>query len=131
LLAYHCGAFADIDGLSRLREDPLKLVLIIAATTDADRLIDRLVKRGFPATKVASSGGFLRRGSATILSGIEDKDVDEVIDMARQECRARKELVPVQSLPVLGEIGAASEPLEVRVGGATVFVLDVDRFERF
>jgi uncharacterized protein YaaQ len=89
------------------------------------------VKRGLPATKIASSGGFLRRGSATILSGVEDKDVDSVVDMTRQECRARKEFVPVQNLPVLGEIGAASEPLEVRVGGATVFVLDVDRFERF
>ena len=109
----------------------LKLVLIIAATSDADRLIDRLVKRGLPATKIASSGGFLRRGSATILSGVEDNEVEAVIDLTRQECRARKEFVPVQNLPVLGEIGAASEPLEVRVGGATVFVLGVDQFARF
>ncbi|HXH21061.1 MAG TPA: cyclic-di-AMP receptor [Dehalococcoidia bacterium] len=113
------------------RTGTLKLVLIIAATSDADRLIDRLVKRGLPATKIASSGGFLRRGSATILSGVEDQEVETVIDLARQECRARKEFVPVQNLPVLGEIGSASEPLEVRVGGATVFVLDVDRFDRF
>jgi uncharacterized protein YaaQ len=49
--------------------------------------------------------------------------------MVRQECRSRKELVPVQNLPVIGELGAtASEPLEVRVGGATVFVMDVGRF---
>jgi uncharacterized protein YaaQ len=113
------------------KDRPLKLLLIIAATSDADRLIDRLVKRGLPATKIASSGGFLRRGSATILSGVDDQDVDAVIDLARQECRARKEFVPVQNLPVLGEIGSASEPLEVRVGGATVFVMDVSRFERF
>jgi uncharacterized protein YaaQ len=106
-------------------------VLIIAGTSDVDRLIDRLIKRGLPATKIASSGGFLRRGSATILSGVDDNDVEPVIELARQECRARKELVPVQNLPVLGEIGAATEPLEVRVGGATVFVMDVGRFERF
>lgn len=109
----------------------LKLVLIIAATSDADRLIDRLVKRGLSATKVASSGGFLRRGSATILSGVEENDVEDVIEMARQECRARKEFVPVQNLPVLGEIGGSSQPVEVHVGGATVFILDVGRFERF
>jgi uncharacterized protein YaaQ len=89
------------------------------------------VKRGLPATKIASSGGFLRRGSATILSGVDDNEVDSVVDLTRQECRARRELVPVQNLPVLGEIGATSEPLEVRVGGATLIVLDVNRFERF
>ena len=54
-----------------------------------------------------------------------------MIDLARQECRARKEFVPVQNLPVLGEIGSSSEPLEVRVGGATVFVMEVERFDRF
>jgi uncharacterized protein YaaQ len=57
--------------------------------------------------------------------------VEVLIDITRQECRARKELVPIQNLPVLGEIGASSEPLEVRVGGATVFVMDISRFERF
>jgi uncharacterized protein YaaQ len=88
------------------------------------------VAKGLPATKVASSGGFLRRGSATILSGVEDKDVDLVIDLTRQECRSRKEFIPVQSLPILGE-ATAMEPLEVRLGGATVFVLEVDRHERF
>ncbi len=89
------------------------------------------MKRGLSATKIASSGGFLRRGSATVLSGVEDNEVEGVIEMARQECRARKEMVPVQNLPVLGEIGASSQPVEVRVGGATVFVMDVGRFERF
>jgi uncharacterized protein YaaQ len=62
---------------------------------------------------------------------VDDQDVDSVIDLARQECRARKEFVPVQNLPVLGEIGSSSEPLEVRVGGATVFVMEVERFDRF
>ncbi|HEY7269554.1 MAG TPA: cyclic-di-AMP receptor [Dehalococcoidia bacterium] len=90
-----------------------------------------MVKRGLPATKIASSGGFLRRGSATILSGVEDNEVEPLLDLARQECRARKELVPIQNLPVLGEVATANEPLEVRVGGATVFVMDIDRFERF
>ncbi len=53
-----------------------------------------------------------------------------VIDLTRQECRARKEFVPIQSLPALGE-AATVEPVEVRIGGATLFVLDVARHERF
>jgi uncharacterized protein YaaQ len=105
--------------------------LIIAGTSDADRLIGRLVSRGLPATKIASAGGFLRRGSTTILSGVEDADVEAVLDMTREECRSRREVVPVQSLPMLGEAGGGTEPIEIRLGGASVFVLNVDRFERY
>jgi len=110
--------------------DPLKLVVIIASDTDADRLMRKLVEQGFPATKVSSTGGFLHRGSATILSGIESDEVDQVVSLARSECRARTELVPVQTLPFFGEGTALAEPVEIRVGGAIVFVLNVERFEK-
>jgi len=98
---------------------------------DSDRLIERLVGRGLPATKISSSGGFLRRGSATILSGVPDSDVESVIQLTREECRSRREVVPVQSVPLLGEAGGLTEPIEVRLGGATVFVLSVEQFESF
>ncbi len=86
--------------------------------------------KGLPATKIASEGGFLRRGSTTILSGVEDKDLDLVLETARQECRTRTETIPIQSLPILGESMVVA-PLEVRTGGATAFVLSVERYERF
>jgi len=88
------------------------------------------VSRGLPATKIASRGGFLRRGSVTILSGVEDDNVDIVMELTRRECRARKELVPTQGLPVFGEVSIGAAPIEVQVGGATVFVMDVARFEQ-
>jgi uncharacterized protein YaaQ len=112
-------------------DNPLKLAVIIASNTDADRLVTRLVGKGLAATKIASTGGFLRRGSTTLLSGVDDADVDLLLELTRQECRARKEFVPVQSLPILGETPGMVEPVEVRVGGATVFLIDVERFERF
>jgi uncharacterized protein YaaQ len=108
----------------------LKLVVIIASDTDADRLMKTLVERGYPATKIGSTGGFLHRGSATILSGVEAIEVDDVITMVREECHARAEYMPVQALPFLGEGATLSEPVEVRVGGAIVFVLPVERFEK-
>ncbi len=110
--------------------DSLKLVVIIASDADADRLMKSLVERGYPATKISSTGGFLRRGSATILSGVEAAEVDDVIAMVHQECHARAEYVPVQTLPFFGEGATLSEPVEVRVGGAIAFVLSVERFER-
>jgi uncharacterized protein YaaQ len=89
------------------------------------------VSRGLPATKIASAGGFLRRGSTTILSGVDDADVEAVLDMTREECRSRREIVPVQSLPMMGEATGGTEPIEIRLGGASVFVINVDRFERY
>ena len=108
----------------------LKLVIIIASDTDADRLMKRLIEQGYPATKVSSTGGFLHRGNATILSGVEDAEVEQVVAMVRSECHARTEYVPVQTLPFFGEGTPLSEPVEVRVGGAIVFVVNVERFEK-
>lgn len=108
----------------------LKLVIIIASDSDADKLMKKLVEQGYPATKVSSTGGFLRKGNATILSGVDASDVDQIVAMVRMECYARAEYVPVQTLPFFGEGSVVQEPIEVRVGGAIVFVLNVERFEK-
>ena len=108
----------------------LKLVVIISADSDADRLMKALIGRGYPATKISSTGGFLHRGNATILSGVESNEVDEEFALVRAECHARTEYVPVQTLPFFSEAASLSEPVEVRVGGAIVFVLNVERFEK-
>jgi len=106
-----------------------KLLIVIASDSDADRLIQKLVQRGYPATKVSSTGGFLRRGNATIFSGVDAEDVDNVIAIIRSECQARTEFLPAQALPFPESIYPA-EPVEVRTGGAIVFVVGVERFER-
>jgi uncharacterized protein YaaQ len=113
-----------------LAESQLKLVMMIVSDVDADRLIKRLVEHGYPATKVGGTGGFLRRGSATILSGVEDDEVESLVGIVRAECRARSEYVPVQTLPFFGEGAVFSDPVEVRAGGAILFVLNVERFEK-
>ena len=113
-----------------MTDGQLKLVVIIASDSDADRLMKSLIEQGFPATKISSTGGFLHRGNATILSGVEATEVDQVIGMVRAECHARTEYVPVQTLPFFGECATPSEPVEVRVGGAIVFVVNVERFEK-
>ena len=110
--------------------DPNKLCVIIVSDSDANRLMDRLVKASLPATKIGSSGGFLRRGNATIFSGVPAERVDDLIKIVRETSRARREFVPVSTLPFLGEGGFSAEPIEVRAGGAIVFVLTVERFER-
>ena len=106
-----------------------KLVIIIAAAEDADRLLGKMTEAGHPVTKISSTGGFLRRGNVTLLSGVAAAAVDEVLAMVRAECRPREEYVPVQTLPFPGSL-PPDQPLQVRAGGAIVFVLDTERFEK-
>jgi uncharacterized protein YaaQ len=113
-----------------VQDGQLKLVIVIASDTDADRLMKALIGQGYPATKISSTGGFLHRGNATIISGVEAAEVEQMLAMVRAECHARTELVPVQTLPFFGEGTTIAEPVEVRVGGAIVFVLNVERFEK-
>jgi len=111
-------------------ESRLKLVIIIASDADAEKLTRKLVQQGYPATKISSTGGFLHKGNATVLSGVEAAEVDGIVAMVRSECYARSEYVPVQTLPFFGEGSVLQEPIEVRTGGAIVFVVDVERFEK-
>jgi uncharacterized protein YaaQ len=106
-----------------------KLLIVITTDADGDTLIQKLVERGYPATKVSSTGGFLRRGNATVLSGVDAEDVENVLAVIRNECKPRTEFVPAQALPFPESIYPA-EPVEVRTGGAIVFVVPVERFEK-
>src|SRR5581483_2605080 len=108
----------------------MKLAIIIVSDTDADGLVRAMVERGHPATKIGSTGGFLRRGNTTLLSGVPASEVEEVLGLVRRLCPARSELLTLGALPLAGEVPFVTEPVEVRVGGAVVFVLNVERFER-
>ncbi|GBD28552.1 MAG: cyclic-di-AMP receptor [Armatimonadota bacterium] len=108
----------------------MKLVLAIVQEKDSGRLMDALTESGFQSTLLASTGGFLRSGNATVLIGVEDADVERVLEVVRQTCQVREQLMsPIP--PVAEPVDAyAAYPVRVQVGGAVVFVLGVDRVER-
>ncbi|MER3421063.1 MAG: hypothetical protein C4290_11310 [Chloroflexota bacterium] len=110
--------------------DAQKLLIIIISDTDADGLVRAMVQRGLAATKIGSTGGFLRRGNTTLLVGVPASEVETVITLVGRTCPARTELLTLGALPFGGETPFISEPVEVRVGGAVIFVLNVERFER-
>jgi uncharacterized protein YaaQ len=109
---------------------PVKLVVAIVHNEDAGALVEALLGREFRATRVNSSGGFLKQSNATVMLGVEDDEVDEVLGMVREMCHARTQIV--NPMPPIMEPGEffMPYPLEVEVGGATVFVMPVERFER-
>lgn len=108
----------------------MKLVLAIVQDDDAIDLIEELTDKNFRVTKLATTGGFLKSGNTTLMIGVEKEVVKDVVKVIEDVCKKRKGMV---SAPTPSTIGSGSEmympyPIEVEVGGATVFVLDVDKF---
>ena len=109
----------------------MKMVIAVVQDKDSARLSQQLVKKGFRATKLASTGGFLRAGNTTFLIGTADESVQEVVDIISQNCKSRKQMVTPVS-PLSNAVDSFMPyPLEVQVGGAAVFVFDVESFHSF
>ncbi len=109
----------------------MKLIMGIVNSDDADRLVNTLSKAGYRATTISTTGGFLRQGNATIFIGTEDDKVPQVLQLIKENCHTRTQFVnPLPPVMEPGEMYMPT-PVEVQVGGATVFVLDVVQFEHF
>jgi uncharacterized protein YaaQ len=108
----------------------MKLVVAIVQAEDASGLLSQLSNRGFRATRIKTAGGFLREANATILIGVDAADVDTVVQTIHENCTTRQQ--QITAIPAVMEPGEffLPYPVEVEVGGATIFVLDVERFER-
>ncbi len=108
----------------------VKLIVAIVHHEDAGILVDALLDREYRATRLHSSGGFLKQSNATLILGVEDAKVDDVLSVIRSSCHSRSQVVnPMPPIMEPGEFFMPF-PLEVEVGGATVFVLPIERFER-
>jgi uncharacterized protein YaaQ len=109
----------------------VKLIISIVNADDKRVLLDALLHKGFRATVVSTSGGFLREGNATILIGTENDKVESALQVIRENCHTRTQFVnPLPPIMEPGELYMPT-PVEVQVGGAAVFVMDVERHERF
>jgi uncharacterized protein YaaQ len=101
----------------------MKLILTVVQHQDANGLLQALTDQQFRVTRISSQGGFLREGNATLMLSVEDQQVDTVIKTVREHCSTRTRYVsPMPPIAESGEFYPPS-PLEVQVGGATIFVL--------
>lgn len=108
----------------------MKLVITMVQDEDSLELIDAITEAGFRVTKLATTGGFLKAGNTTLLIGVEADKVDDVIVVIEEICKRRKQLITTTN-PITGNIDMfMSYPIEVEVGGATIFVVDVDKYIR-
>lgn len=106
----------------------MKMITAIVNKEDSKAVCSALIKDGFSVTRLSTTGGFLMAGNMTLLIGTEDSRVDACIEIIASCCKQRTEVVPSTSSYGLGV--ATAVPLQVTVGGATVFVTNVERFEK-
>lgn len=108
----------------------MKLVIVVVQGRDAEALLEVLTQRGFRATQINSAGGFLRESNVTLLIGVREESVDEVRELVQENCHSRTRFVnPLMPIVEPGEFYVPN-PVEVVVGGATMFVVPVERYER-
>lgn len=103
----------------------MKLVVAIVQDQDSPNLIEDLTDQQFRVTKLASTGGFLKAGNTTLLIGVEDSQVEIVKNIIDENCKTREITTSLLTMNIPGDT-YIPYPLEVKVGGATVFVLNVE-----
>lgn len=107
----------------------MKFLIAVVQDYDCDKLLRAIAAANLRATKISSTGGFLRMGNATVLMGVEDERLQEAIALIRANCQSRVEVQLDAASPEYVEWFPAGIH-EVTVGGAVVFTLPVDRMER-
>ena len=107
----------------------MKLIVAIVQDEDAGRLVSELMNNGFGVTKLATTGGFLRAGNTTLISGVEDDKLDAALGIITEICKSREQIT-ASTAPMGSGAGGVYVPYPIRVtvGGATVFVLEVSQF---
>ena len=109
----------------------MKMIVAIVQDEDSSRLVSALMNDGFGVTKLATTGGFLRAGSTTLLIGVDNERLNDALNIIEKLCKSRRQ-VATSPLTAGGAVGMYSQmPIEVTVGGATVFVLDVEQFAKY
>lgn len=105
----------------------MKLIFAIVHNDDAPIVTSELNSAGFHSTKIASTGGFLSSGNTTFITGVEDTQVNDVINLISENCKVRTQHVPVNIYPTLNA-ATAGATVQIQTGGATIFVLNVENF---
>lgn len=110
----------------------MKLMYIIVRSDNEQDVVDALIDNKFQITKLATSGGFLKKGNTTLMCCCQDEQVNTAVHILKEECGKRNSITV--DIPLAGGANAinyASVPTKIEVGGATVIVTDVCKFEKF
>ncbi len=108
----------------------MKLIYAIVSDEDSPRLMTELNRAGHRVTKLHSTGSFLKSGNTTLMTVVEDEEQEGVLEIIRSASRSRKAAINANIPPSSMGNSYMPYPVEVKVGGATVFVVPVEYFEK-
>lgn len=109
----------------------MKLIYAIVRNDNEDDVVDALMQEKYSVTRLATTGGFLRKGNTTLMIATEDEKVDDAIAIIKKECGRRQKITV--NMPYLSGTGMSSYttmPMPVEIGGATIMVVNLERFEK-
>ncbi|MCW0953336.1 cyclic-di-AMP receptor [Weissella ceti] len=109
----------------------MKMITAIVQDQDANVLTKALVAAGFQATRLASTGSFLRAGNTTFIMGVQDEQLDDALALISENAKTRSQVMTPAMNPGTVMESVVTEPLNVQIGGATVFVQNVEQFHHF
>jgi uncharacterized protein YaaQ len=109
----------------------VKLAVCIVHNRDKHRVTDELVRAGFKFTVIGSTGGFLREGNTTMLIGVDEVELVTLERLFKENCQSREQLVNVMPFEAATPGAFIPNPVKVPVGGAVMFVLNIEQFLRF
>lgn len=108
----------------------MKLLIAIVQDADVNFLVDALTKEGHRITKLSTTGGFLKKGNTTLLIGVEEENLDQLLEIIENNCKKRNTTTTIINPTGESSIISSTVPIEISVGGATIFVLDVEQYIR-
>jgi uncharacterized protein YaaQ len=107
----------------------MKLIIATIQDHDEESVCNALLKEEFRFTRVGSTGGFLRQGNTTLLIGVEADRLSKAVEVLSENSERRMRYVPMASGTMPNGLTLYNY-VEVEVGGATIFTLDVEHFEQ-
>ena len=106
----------------------MKLIIAIVQDEDSSKLLSKLMQIGLSATKLATTGGFLKAGKTTLLLGVEEERIQDALKIIESVCKSRKQMTTAPTAMTGITHGEyTTYPVEVTVGGATVFILSIEQ----
>lgn len=107
----------------------MKMIIAIVQDEDVHMLMDDLMENEFRITKLASTGGFLKAGNTTLLLGVEEDRVDRALELIKDNCSSRRTTTTLLNVSMPGD-AYVPLPMQVQIGGATVFILNIEDYIR-
>lgn len=108
----------------------MKLLISIVQDADVNFLMDALTENGYRVTRLSTTGGFLKKGNTTLLIGVEEDKLDEVLGIIESNCKRRNTTTTIINPSAESSLLTNTVPVDITVGGATIFILDVDQYIR-